>query len=63
MNKMPIETLIAYLEDFKKNLVPGKHLYVKVNGTLLVCSDKACKIVQASIWIILVNFIENFLII
>lgn len=49
MNKMPIETLIAYLEDFKKNLVPGKHLYVKVNGTLLVCSDKACKIVQASI--------------
>jgi hypothetical protein len=49
MDKMPIETLIAYLEDFKKNLVPGKQLYVKVNGTLLVCSDKDCKIVQATI--------------
>jgi hypothetical protein len=49
MDKMPIETLIAYLEDFKKNLVPGKQLYVKVNGTLLVCSDKDCKKIQATI--------------
>ena len=49
MIKMSIETLIAYLEDFKKNLVPSKQLSVKVNWTLLVCSDKDCKIVQASI--------------
>lgn len=49
MDKMTIETLIAYLEDFKRNLVPGKQLYVQVNGTLLVCSDKECKKVEASI--------------
>ena len=59
MNKMSIETLIAYLEDFKKNLVPGKQLYVKVNGTLLVCSDKACKIVKASIWIITDGYVHR----
>ena len=50
MNKMTIDTLIAYFEDFKRNLVPGKQLYVQVNGELLVCSDKECKKVEASIW-------------
>ena len=49
MKKMKIETLIAYLEDFKRNLVPGKQLYVRVNGELLVCSDKECNKVEASI--------------
>ena len=49
MNKMTIGTLIAYFEDFKRNLVPGKQLYVQVNGELLVCSDKECKKVEASI--------------
>ena len=49
MKKMKIETLIAYLEDFKRNLVPGKQLYVQVNGELFVCSDKECKKVEASI--------------
>ena len=49
MNKMTIDTLITYLEDFKRNLVPGKQLYVQVNGELLVCSDKECKKVEASI--------------
>ena len=49
MNKMTIDTLITYLEDFKRNLVPDKQLYVQVNGELLVCSDKECKKVEASI--------------
>ena len=49
MSKMTIDTLIAYLEDFKRNLVPRKQLYVKVNGALLVCSDKECNKVEASI--------------
>ena len=49
MSKMTIDTLIAYLEDFKRNLVPGKQLYVQVNGELLVCSDKECNKVEASI--------------
>ena len=49
MNKMTIDTLIAYLEDFKQKLVPGKQLYVLVNGELLICSDKECKKIEASI--------------
>jgi len=49
MNKMTIDVLIAYLEDFKQKLVPGKQLYVQVNGELLICSDKECKKVEASI--------------
>ena len=49
MNKMTIDTFIAYFEDFKRNLVLGKQLYVQVNGELLVCSDKECKKVEASI--------------
>ena len=49
MSKMTIDTLITYLEDVKRNLVPGKKLYVKVNGELLVCSDKECNKVEASI--------------
>ena len=49
MSKMTIDTLIAYLEDFKRNLVPGKQLYVQVNGELLICSDKECNKVEASI--------------
>lgn len=49
MKKMKIETLIAYLEDFKRNLVPGKQLYVQVNGELLICSNKECIKVEASI--------------
>ena len=49
MSKMTIDTLIAYLADFKRNLVPSKKLYVKVNGELLGCSDKECNKVEASI--------------
>lgn len=49
MNKMTIDTLIEYLEDFKRNLVPGKQLYVEVNGSLLICSDKECKRIEATI--------------
>ena len=49
MNKMTIDTLIAYFEDFKRNLVPGKQLYVEVNGSLLICSDKECKRIEATI--------------
>ena len=49
MSKMTIDTLIADHEDFKRNLVPGKKLYVKVNGELLVCSDKECNKVEAAI--------------
>jgi len=49
MNKMKIETLIAYLEDFKRNLVPGKQLYVKVNGELLISAEEDCKKIEALI--------------
>ena len=49
MSKMTIDTLIAYFEDFKRNLVPGQQSYVQVNGELLVCSDKECNKVEASI--------------
>ena len=49
MSKMTIDTLITYLEEFKRNVVPGQQLYVQVNGELLVCSAKACNNVEASI--------------
>ena len=49
MSERRIDTLITYLEEFKRNLVPGKQLYVQVNGELLICSDKECKKVEASI--------------
>ena len=49
MKKMKIETLIAYLEDFKRNLVPGKQLYVNVSGELFISTDKDFEKYEASI--------------
>jgi len=49
MRTMSIDTLIKYLEDFKKNLVPGKPLYVKINGEIIIFSDKDCTVPEASI--------------
>lgn len=48
MNTMTIDQLIAYLKDFKQLLVPGKQLYVKINGEILVYSDRECKHLEAS---------------
>ena len=43
MKPMTIEQTIKYLEDFQKNLCPGKQLYIKVtDGAIGVFSDSAC---------------------
>lgn len=43
MKPMTIEQTIKYLNDFQKNLCPGKQLYIKVtDGAIGVFSDSAC---------------------
>ena len=40
---MTIEQTIKFLNDFQKNLCPGKQLYVKVtDGAIGIFSDSAC---------------------
>ena len=48
MNKMKIEILIAYLEDYK-NLYPGKQLYIGVASEIKVFSDKDLTQLEATI--------------